>query len=163
MYQSCSTNREYDSKFNQFFPNNRRKVYDRFKILMNVEIQKRYVSECTPCIFINYMLCSSRDERFIMYQLWIDQKDKISLIWWRHLEYYWLIKYVSIVYSVRLLVEPKDVVLILVSHSDSCFTIRLVDLWALYIFLFPYIQRVTYIAAIHQICAFCVRLCNVAI
>ena len=64
---------------------------------------------------------------------------------------------------VRLLVEPKDVVLILVSHSDSCFTIRLVDLWALYIFLFPYIQRVTYIAAIHQICAFCVRLCNVAI
>ena len=43
--------------------------------------------------------------------------------------------------SVLLLVEPKDVVLILVSHSDSCFTIRLVDLWALYIFLFPYIQN----------------------
>ena len=64
---------------------------------MNVEIQKRHVSECTPCILINYMLCSSRDERFIMYQLWIDPKDKISLIWWRHLEYYWLIKYVSIV------------------------------------------------------------------
>ena len=58
-----------------------------------------YISGWSPCIFINYMLCSSRDERFIMYQLWIDPKDKISLIWWRHLEYYWLIKYVSIVYS----------------------------------------------------------------
>ena len=102
MYQSCPTNWEYDGKFNQFFPNTRyirTKVYDRFKIIKDNETFKRNILECTPCIFINYMLCSSRDERFIMYQLWIDPKDKISLIWWRHLEYYWLIKYVSIVYS----------------------------------------------------------------
>ena len=29
---------------------------------------------------------------------WSERQD-FKLIWWRHLEYYWLIKYVSIVYS----------------------------------------------------------------
>ena len=65
------------------------------------------------------------------------------------------------------LADGLDVVPMLVSHFDSCFTIRLVDLWALYIFLFPYIQNSeeSYIhsAAIHQICAFISEaICNVA-